>query len=96
MISSITLRFAAFLALATALLTGCADGDPRVAVHALSGTTMGTSYSIKVVAEGGLDKPALQQRVDAVLERIESRMATYRAESELSRFNQSEPGPGAS
>ena len=97
---SIILRFVAVLASTALLLTGCTDGnnavdsngDPRVAVHALSGQSMGTSYHIKVVAEAGLDKPALQQRIQAVLDRIESRMSTYRDDSELSRFNASAPG----
>lgn len=89
MISSIYYRIAALLAIATALLTGCTDGDPRVAVHALSGTTMGTSYHVKVVAPSSLDSLRLQQRIQAVLDRIEARMSTYRDDSELSRFNQS-------
>ncbi|MEH6472878.1 MAG: FAD:protein FMN transferase [Halopseudomonas sp.] len=92
MMRSIFTRIAALLALTTALLTGCADGDPRVAVHALSGTTMGTSYHIKVVAPSTLDKAALNQRIQSVLDRIELRMSTYRDDSELSRFNQAEPG----
>ena len=92
MTCSIFSRIAALLALATVLLTGCTDGDPRVAVHALSGATMGTSYHIKVVAPATLDSQRLQQRIQAVLDRIEARMSTYRADSELSRFNQSIAG----
>lgn len=91
MMQSIFYRIAALLALAMALLTGCTDGGPRVAVHALSGTTMGTSYHIKVVAEASLDKVALNQRIKTVLDRIESRMSTYRDDSELSQFNQAAP-----
>jgi thiamine biosynthesis lipoprotein len=91
MIRSIFSRITALLALATVLLTGCTDGDPRVAVHALSGTTMGTSYHIKVVADSRLDKVALNRQIKAVLDRIESRMSTYRDDSELSRFNQTLP-----
>lgn len=83
----IRFRIAALLALAAVLLTGCTDGDPRVAVHALSGQTMGTSYHIKVVAESSLDKAALTERIQQVLDRIEARMSTYREDSELSRFN---------
>ncbi|RDE25339.1 FAD:protein FMN transferase [Motiliproteus coralliicola] len=87
MMFHIRYRIAALLALAAVLLTGCTDGDPRVAVHALSGQTMGTSYHIKVVASEELDKANLQQRIQAVLDRIEARMSTYREDSELSRFN---------
>ncbi len=91
MMRSIFSRFVVLLALATALLTGCTDGDPRVAVHALSGTTMGTSYHIKVVADSGLDTVALNSRIKTVLDRIEGRMSTYRDDSELSLFNQASP-----
>lgn len=92
LIQRITSRFVALLALATVLLSGCSNGDPRVAVHALSGTTMGTSYHVKVVAPAALDTAALNQRIKAVLDRIETRMSTYRADSELSRFNQAAVG----
>ncbi len=92
LIPRIYLATAALLALATVLLTGCMNGDPRVAVHALSGSTMGTRYHIKVVAPQTLDVVALNARVQAVLDRIESRMSTYRDDSELSRFNQAAAG----
>lgn len=92
MISFISYRIVALLALAAVLLTGCSNGDPRVAVHALTGSTMGTSYHIKVVAPQALDTALLNQRIKAVLDRIEYRMSTYREDSELSRFNRSVPG----
>jgi len=53
---------------------------------------MGTTYHVKVVAPESLDKAALNARIKAVLDRIESRMSTYRNDSELSLFNQSPVG----
>ncbi len=53
---------------------------------------MGTSYHVKVVAPTALDTAALNQRIKAVLDRIEARMSTYREDSELSRFNQAAAG----
>tara|TARA_R110001583_G_scaffold49618_2_gene155338 strand:- start:3616 stop:4659 length:1044 start_codon:yes stop_codon:yes gene_type:complete len=92
LINQIKFWFVAPLALSLVLLIGCSNGDPRVAVHALSGSTMGTSYHIKVVAPESLDAAALNARVKSVLDRIESRMSTYRSDSELSQFNQAEVG----
>ncbi|WP_343232507.1 FAD:protein FMN transferase [Motiliproteus sediminis] len=82
-------RLLAFVAAAWAL-AGCMNGEPELAVHTLSGTTMGTTYSVKVVASQDLDLRATRQQVQAVLDRINQRMSTYRDDSELSRFNRAE------
>ncbi len=54
----------------------------------LSGSAMGTSWQVNLV-----DPPAaaadLQREVQEILGRVEDRMSTYQADSELSRFNQS-------
>ncbi len=57
----------------------------------VSGQTMGTTYAIKIrgVPET-FDLELVQKRIDEILERINSRMSTYREDSELSLFNQSE------
>ncbi len=60
----------------------------------LRGRTMGTSYSVRIVAPPG-DSPvaleALRQRVAARLEGLDSLFSTYRPDSEVSRFN-AQPG----
>jgi len=54
----------------------------------LSGQTMGTGYTIKMVgAPPSVDVAALNSQVRQTLDRIEARMSTYRADSELSRLN---------
>ncbi|MBT1444687.1 FAD:protein FMN transferase [Shewanella sp. JM162201] len=64
-------------------------------VIALSGSTMGTTYNIKVVPVPGLpDAKALQAEIDVALERVNDQMSTYRPDSELSRFNQLSPEQG--
>ncbi len=75
-------------------LTGCSDEDDlsRQAVHSLSGATMGTVYTVKVVAPQAADLATLKADIQSVLDRIESRMSTYRSDSELSRFNRAEAG----
>ncbi|MCW8884636.1 MAG: FAD:protein FMN transferase, partial [Motiliproteus sp.] len=82
------------LALVSSALTGCSDSNetPQKVVHALSGATMGTSYTVKVVALQTDDLSALKTAIQGELDRIESRMSTYQVDSELSRFNQAENG----
>jgi thiamine biosynthesis lipoprotein len=68
---------------------GCAreSGHP---VLSLRGETMGTTYSIQIVASlDGLDSESLATQIDATLEQVNARMSTYRPDSELSRFNAS-------
>lgn len=55
---------------------------------ALQGATMGTSYSVQLVAvPPSLDQDALQQDVDSLLAQVNDMMSTYQPDSELSRFN---------
>jgi FAD:protein FMN transferase len=78
--------------LAVVFLAACITGSPvhgdSDPVVALSGSTMGTTYSIKV-----FDSPVLADdlamAVDAELRRVNSEMSTYLKTSEISRFNDS-------
>ena len=77
-------------ALLTALVA-CGDSARERPVQELVGSTMGTTFSIKVVAPPEtLDLPALQRDIQAVLDSINGAMSTYLSDSELSRFNASE------
>ncbi|ELR65188.1 Thiamin biosynthesis lipoprotein ApbE [Photobacterium marinum] len=68
------------------ILSGCSD--QREMVH-LSGSTMGTYYSIKVINQEGLPSAEeMQAEIDRRLELVNDQMSTYRKHSELSRFNQ--------
>ncbi|EGA69993.1 hypothetical protein VISI1226_07887 [Vibrio sinaloensis DSM 21326] len=70
------------------VLAGCEK--PAEQVH-LSGPTMGTTYNIKYISTEGIAAPeALQKEVDRLLEEVNDQMSTYRKDSELSRFNQSQ------
>jgi thiamine biosynthesis lipoprotein len=54
----------------------------------LSGPTMGTMYTVKVVGTPGtLDAAAVRRELDAVLSSVDSEMSTYRSDSAISRFN---------
>jgi thiamine biosynthesis lipoprotein len=59
-------------------------------IISISGNTMGTTYHIKVVPNDRLPEPnLLQAEIDLALEKVNDQMSTYRADSELSRFNSS-------
>ncbi|KKD57923.1 thiamine biosynthesis lipoprotein [Grimontia sp. AD028] len=68
------------------VLTGCEQAPQQT--H-LTGSTMGTYYSVKYVSE--MELPAssdIQAEIDARLELVNDQMSTYRKDSELSLFNQ--------
>lgn len=69
------------------VIGGCARAPRELAI---SGPTMGTTYSIKVAsAPADVDAHALRGAVDQVLDRIDRSMSGYRSDSEISRFNAS-------
>ncbi|KFZ35914.1 hypothetical protein HR45_19315 [Shewanella mangrovi] len=73
---------------ASALLAGCSQAPE---VISLSGSTMGTTYHIKVVANDRMpDAQLLQARIDLLLDQVNNQMSTYRPNSELSKFNEAE------
>jgi len=77
--------------LAAALLLAlgaCGDASVNWPVQELAGSTMGTAFSVKVVAPpSDLDLASLQQDIQAALDAINQTMSTYLDESELSQFN---------
>lgn len=77
------------------LLTACdlqEQANPRFP-FLYSGATMGTSFSIKVSQlPETVQAESLKQRIDEVLDQVNSRMSTYLPQSELSRLNQAKAG----
>ncbi len=72
--------------LSAGLLTGCSFSEKQE-VQSLFGYSMGTSYSIKLVA--GLNESRnLQLGIEGVLSNINSRMSTYLPNSDLSKFTE--------
>src|SRR6478736_7847017 len=75
-------------------LAACATtrgGD--AAVHALDGDAMGTTWSVKLVrpaATPSLD--VLQAGIQARLDAVDAQMSTWKADSDLSRFNAAPAG----
>ena len=74
----------------TLLLAACDDSKNRVS--ALSGPTMGTTWSVKYTGSPDESVEALKEDIEAALEQVNAEMSTYRQDSVLSRFNQAEPG----
>ena len=68
------------------VLLGCSASDePKI--EALTGLSMGTSYTVKWVNKESEDRPEVSQGVANELRRIEDSMSTYMDTSDLSGFN---------
>ena len=94
------LRLAAVLAVGIATLialTSLRPGERPDSVSEWSGSTMGTTYSVKIDAEvDGIAQEDVAYAIDSVLARVNALMSTYDSTSEISRFNRSHaPGPFA-
>ncbi len=69
------------------LLLSCSQA-PQEQLVLFQGRTMGTTWSVKmVVDEETLKGHSLYQDISAALEDVNHKMSTYRADSEVSRFN---------
>ena len=70
-----------------AIVLLCA-GCRRPVEETLTGPTMGTQFTVKVVRHpGAVELAILEKEIQAELDRVDALMSTYRADSELSRFN---------
>ncbi len=68
-------------------LAACDGADARKPTM-IRGATMGTTYSVTIPSQsGGVDAQGLSTGISHVLETVNAQMSTYRADSELSRFN---------
>lgn len=85
--------FLAFFCLLLTVISCSRQQDERFHWQ-FSGQTMGTTYHIKALAnaEVPIEKNTLASDIDNALVAFNQAMSTYIADSELSLFNQSEPG----
>jgi len=66
---------------------GCNRLDPPVRLH---GKTMGTTWSLTISnSPTKIQRKQLQEQIEELLEKINSLMSSWRADSEISRFNAS-------
>lgn len=58
----------------------------------IKGTTMGTSYHIKITPTPGssINQQQLEKKITVRLDQIDQKMSTYKTDSDLSRFNRSD------
>ena len=78
------------LALLLVALSACGDTDREFPIQELVGSTMGTTFSVKIVAPPvELDMVGLQRDIQDNLAAVNELMSTYIAESALSQFNAS-------
>ena len=58
-------------------------------VYTITGNTMGTTYSIKIVdnLSQDIDLNIIKANIDSVLQEVNQQMSTYIMDSEISRFN---------
>jgi thiamine biosynthesis lipoprotein len=87
------IRQAQALALATPFLSLVAcDGVSARRPTLVTGSTMGTSYSVKIPQlPAHVDRDVLERDIARILDTVNQQMSTYRPESELSRFNAASP-----
>ena len=85
-----------YLVVALFLFLGGCNTEPRV--YAFNGEIMGTTYSVKLVEGGVVDfddseMPSIAKSAVAnALARVDGALSTYKANSELMRFNQAAVG----
>ncbi|GAB2804045.1 FAD:protein FMN transferase [Halomonas shantousis] len=70
------------------LLTACGRHVPEL--HRIQGEAQGTSYHVSYWSEDDLDDAALAEAFAATLKEIDASLSTYRTDSWLARFNQSQ------
>lgn len=81
---NLPLRYCAVL---LTVLSAC-SGEQRLPEYELSGSTMGTTYSVKLIAPGrDVSKDRLRTQINATLAAVNQLTSTWRDDSELSRFN---------
>lgn len=74
------------------LVTGCSpgEGQQEVAPFEFHGSTMGATYTIKVLKlPTDMEERGLDQAIRSILGRLHAQMSTYDANSEIGRFNSS-------
>jgi thiamine biosynthesis lipoprotein len=70
------------------LVVACSEASNVDAVHELAGATMGTTFNVKLL-DPNLEfaDAVLQDDIESLLANLNDNLSTYRADSEISRFN---------
>ena len=79
-----------FIACIVLLHVLAACGDPGPTEYQLTGPTMGTTFSVTIVANDEVDLDELRRLIHITLDDVDRRMSTWRDDSELVQFNNSQ------
>jgi len=84
-----SLIFFAVLLFFIFVTTGCTKKTPTAELKSITGKTMGTTFSIKIVNDKNLstDYKSLESEINELLIEINRQMSTYIEDSEISNFN---------
>ncbi len=80
------------LALPLLILWAVAAPAAAASLQRLHGRTMGTTWSVQLTLPQAHSAAALQQGIQAELDRVDGQMSTYQPQSDLSRFNRAAAG----
>ncbi len=71
------------------------NGGGNAAIRSFSGPTMGTTYTVKVVARdlNADERDEVRSAIRRAVDEVDRSMSTYKPDSELSRFNAGGTGP---
>jgi thiamine biosynthesis lipoprotein len=61
-------------------------------VHEFGGRTMGTTWSVRLVASAWLPREPVPRAIEGALDEVVAQMSTWEPDSDLGRFNRAEPG----
>jgi thiamine biosynthesis lipoprotein len=88
-LTSGSLIFSALLLIIIFLTASCTKKPPPADLMSITGKTMGTTFSIKIVNDKNLsiDYYLLESEINELLKEINQQMSTYIKDSEISRFN---------
>ncbi len=81
--------FFSIIIFALLFISACSEKSPSADLKIITGKTMGTTFSIKVVDDKNLsiDYNSLESEINKLLKEINRQMSTYIEDSEISRFN---------
>lgn len=65
---------------------------PAGKLRSFNGLTMGTTWSVKIVADDSVDAADLHDGMQRQLDRVVGQMSHWQQDSDLCRFNRAEPG----
>lgn len=93
-LTSIVRKFLLPVGLVLATLSFCSRSDLDLEQYVIRGSTMGTSYTVKIVKPEGspFDQTLLANEIDSLLQDVNQIMSTYIDNSELSQLNAAPAG----